>query len=131
MKLGRASWHEDFVGDGNSTHIGEYTNFPELRRLPKKARLPIRKFLQEQLSKFQGERDVSKKKWLFAKQSRSWAMTMKTRMVKKKTLGLKVPEDLTALSSTPPARLAAIGLSNFKLKQEWMFLLWTSTHGQR
>lgn len=68
MKLGRASWHEDFVGDGNSSHIGEssHTAFPELRSLPKNARLPIRKFLQEQLSKFQGERDISKEMWLLA-----------------------------------------------------------------
>ena len=68
MKLGRASWHENFVGDGNSSHIGEssHTAFRELRRLPKNSRLPIRKFLQGQLSKFQGEKDVLKKMWLLA-----------------------------------------------------------------
>lgn len=58
-------------------------------------------------------------------------MTMKTRVVKNKTLGLKVLEGLTELSSTPLAMLAAIGLSNFKLTQAWMFLLWTSIHGLR
>lgn len=69
MKLGRASWHEDSVGDGNSFHIGESsrTTFPQLRNFPKKARLPIRKFLQEELSKFPSKRDVSEKMSLLAK----------------------------------------------------------------
>lgn len=68
MKLARASWHENFVRDGTSSHTGESSHrvFPDLRRLSKKARLPIRNFLQEQLSKFQGEKDVSRKMWLLA-----------------------------------------------------------------
>ena len=68
MKLGRASWHENLVGDETSSHISKslHTAFPELRRLPKYARLLIRKFIQEYLSNFQGEKDVSRKTWLLA-----------------------------------------------------------------
>lgn len=68
MKLGRALWHENFVGDGTSSHSGEssHTAFPELRRLSKKARLLIRNFLLEKLSKFQGENDISRRTWLLA-----------------------------------------------------------------
>lgn len=69
MKLARALWHENFGGDGTSSHTGEVSHafFSDLRRLSKKARLPIRNFLQEQLSKFQGEKDYSGKMWLLAK----------------------------------------------------------------
>ncbi len=65
MKLAHASWHENFV---RSSRTGQSSHkvFPDLRRLSKKARLPIRNFLQEQLSKFQGEKDVSRKMWLLA-----------------------------------------------------------------
>lgn len=68
MKLGRASWHENPVGDGSSSHTVEssHTAFPELRRLPTNAKLPIRNFLQEQISKFQGEKDVPRRMWLLA-----------------------------------------------------------------
>lgn len=63
MKLARASWHENFVG---SSHTGGSSHkvFRDLRQLSKEARLPIRNFLQEQLSKFQGEKEVSRKMWL-------------------------------------------------------------------
>lgn len=66
MKLGRASWHENLVGDETSSHVSKslHTSFPELRHLSKYARLPIRKFIQEYLSNFQGEKDVSRKTWL-------------------------------------------------------------------
>lgn len=65
MKLARASWYENFVG---SSHTGESSHgfFPDLRRLSKEARLPIRNFLEEQLSTFQGEKEVSRKMWLLA-----------------------------------------------------------------
>lgn len=65
MKLAHASWHENVVG---SSHTGESSHrvFPNLQRLSKKARLPIRDFLQEQLSKFQGGKEVSGKIWLLA-----------------------------------------------------------------
>lgn len=68
MKLGRASWHENPVGDGSSSHTVEssHTAFPELRQLPTNAKLPIRNFLQEQISKFQGEKDVPRRMWLLA-----------------------------------------------------------------
>lgn len=68
MNLGRASWHENFVGDGTSSHAGEssHTSFPELRQLPNNARLPIRDFLLGQLSKSHGEKDGSRRKWLLA-----------------------------------------------------------------
>ena len=68
MKLGRTSSHEKFVGEGNSSHKGEssHTAFPELRRLPSKAKLPIRNFIQDKLSKFQEEKDVSRRMWLLA-----------------------------------------------------------------
>lgn len=62
-KLAHASWHENFVG---SSQTGESSPrvFPDLRRLSKKARLPIRNFLQEQLYKFEGEKEVSRKMFL-------------------------------------------------------------------
>lgn len=65
MKLERASSHENFVG---SSHTGgsSHKYFPDLRRLSKEVRLPIRNFLQEQLSKFEGEKEVSRKMWLLA-----------------------------------------------------------------
>lgn len=70
MKLGRASSHENLVGDETSSHISKslsvHTAFPELQRLPKNARLPIRKFIQEYLSNFQGEKNVSRKTWPLA-----------------------------------------------------------------
>lgn len=68
MKLGRASWHENFVGDETSSHISEslHTAFPELRNLSKNAKLPIRKFIQEYLSKFQGEKKFSRQTGLLA-----------------------------------------------------------------
>lgn len=68
MKPGRASWDENFVGDGSSSHTGEssHTAFPELRQLRNDARLPIRKFLQKQISKFQSEKDVPRRMWLLA-----------------------------------------------------------------
>lgn len=68
MKLGLASWYEHFVGDGTSSHISESSRaaFPELQGLSKYERLPIRKFIQEHISKFQGEKDVSRKTWLLA-----------------------------------------------------------------
>ena len=58
MKLGRTSWHDK----GESSH----TAFPELRRLPSKAKLPIRNFIQDKLSKFQEDKDVSRRMWLLA-----------------------------------------------------------------
>lgn len=68
MRLGRTSWHENFIGDGGSSHAGESSHiaFPELRKLSKNARLPIRNFLLEQISKFHSEKDVPRRMWLLA-----------------------------------------------------------------
>lgn len=68
MKLGRGSLYEHFVGDGTSSFISESSRvvFLELQRLSKYERLPIRKFIQEHISKFQGEKDVSRRSWLLA-----------------------------------------------------------------
>lgn len=64
----RASWHENFVGDGISSHTGESsrTVFPELQQLSENARLPIRGFLREQLSNFKGGKDIPRKMRLLA-----------------------------------------------------------------
>lgn len=68
MKVGRASWDENFVGDGNSPHTGEpaHVAFPELRLLSEKAKLPIRNFLQEKPSKFQRDKDVPRRMRILA-----------------------------------------------------------------
>lgn len=65
MKQAPSSWHENFEG---SSHTGNSSHriFPDLRQLSKKARLPIRNFLQEQLSKFQGDKEDSSKIWRLA-----------------------------------------------------------------
>ncbi|MCJ1346914.1 hypothetical protein MMC31_005134 [Peltigera leucophlebia] len=68
IKPGRASWHETFVGDGTSSYTGESSNtaFPELQRLPKRAKLPIWRFLREQLSNCKGGKEIPRRMWLLA-----------------------------------------------------------------
>lgn len=68
MKPGRALRHQTFAGEGTSFRSSEssHTVFPELQQLPREAKLPIRNFLREQISKFKGGEDIPRKMWLLA-----------------------------------------------------------------
>lgn len=58
VKPGRASRHPNFAGDESSSRSSESSDtvFPELQQLPREAKLPIRDFLREQISRFKGGR---------------------------------------------------------------------------
>lgn len=68
MKPARAIRHQTFAGEGTSFRSSESldTVFPELQQLPREAKLPIRNFLREQISKFKGGEGIPRKMLLLA-----------------------------------------------------------------
>ena len=68
VKPGRASRHATFAGDESSSRSSESsdTAFPELQQLPREAKLPIRDFLREQISRLKGGEEIPRTMRLLA-----------------------------------------------------------------
>lgn len=68
VKPGRASRHSAFAGDESSSRSSESSDtvFPELQQLPREAKLPIRDFLREQISRFKGGEEIPRTMRLLA-----------------------------------------------------------------
>lgn len=69
----RSLRHQNFTGDGSSSHTSESSDtvFPELQQLPKEAKLPIRDFIRGQISRIEAGKEIPRRLWLLAEATKN------------------------------------------------------------